>query len=173
LTSAATRSRGDSSFNNGAAMNVFQEHRGRLSGLDQLKLLIEAGRRPPIADTLDFNLVEIEKGRAVFEGVPGPHALNPIGSVHGGYAATLLDSACGCAVHSQLTADQGYTTVELKVAYHRPITVDTGPVRAEARTITMGKRVAFAEGRITDAEGRIYASATSTLLVFELRASKE
>jgi uncharacterized protein (TIGR00369 family) len=154
-------------------MNVFQEHRGQLSGLDQLKLLIKTGRRPPIADTLDFNLVEIEKGRAVFEGVPGPHALNPIGSIHGGYAATLLDSACGCAVHSQLSADQGYTTVELKIAYHRPITTDTGPVRAEAHTITMGKRVAFAEGRITDATGRIYASATSTLLVFELKGSKE
>jgi uncharacterized protein (TIGR00369 family) len=154
-------------------MNVFQEHQGRLSGLDQLKLLIETGRRPPIADTLDFNLVEIEKGRAVFEGVPGPHALNPIGSVHGGYAATLLDSACGCATHSELAASQGYTTVELKVSYHRPITLETGRVRAEARIVTIGKRVAFAEGRITDAEGRIYASATSTLLVFELRASKE
>jgi uncharacterized protein (TIGR00369 family) len=154
-------------------MNVFQEHQGRLSGLDQLKLLIERGRRPPIADTLDFNLVEIEKGRAVFEGVPGPHALNPIGSVHGGYAATLLDSACGCATHSELAASQGYTTVELKVSYHRPITLETGRVRAEARIVTIGKRVAFAEGRITDAEGRIYASATSTLLVFELRASKE
>jgi uncharacterized protein (TIGR00369 family) len=154
-------------------MNVFQEHQGRLSGLDQLKLLIERGRRPPIADTLDFNLVDIEKGRAVFEGVPGPHALNPIGSVHGGYAATLLDSACGCATHSELAASQGYTTVELKVSYHRPITLETGRVRAEARIVTIGKRVAFAEGRITDAEGRIYASATSTLLVFELRASKE
>jgi len=151
-------------------MNVFQEHRGRLTGLEQLRSMMAAGRRPPIADTLDFNLVEIEKGRAVFEGVPGPHALNPIGSVHGGYAATLLDSACGCATHSELTADQGYTTVELKVSYHRPITLETGRVRAEARIVTIGKRVAFAEGRITDAEGRIYASATSTLLVFELKA---
>jgi uncharacterized protein (TIGR00369 family) len=154
-------------------MNMFQEHRGQLTGLEQLQLMIRAGRRPPIADTLDFNLVEVEKGRAVFEGVPGPHALNPIGSVHGGYAATLLDSACGCAVHSQLSADQGYTTVELKIAYHRPIMADTGPVRAEARTITIGKRVAFTEGRITDAEGRVYASATSTLLVFELKAPEE
>jgi uncharacterized protein (TIGR00369 family) len=154
-------------------MNVFQEHRGRLSGLDQLKLLIETGRRPPIAGTLDFNLVEIEKGRALFEGVPGLHALNPIGSIHGGYAATLLDSACGCAVHSRLSADQDCTTVELKVAYHRPIAVDTGPVQAEARSITMGRRVAFAEGRITDTEGRIHASATSTLLLFELKAKSD
>ncbi|HWA45486.1 MAG TPA: PaaI family thioesterase [Hypericibacter adhaerens] len=150
-------------------MNVFEEHRGQLSGLDQLRQLMKAGRRPPIAETLDFNLVEVEKGRAVFEGTPGPHALNPIGSVHGGYAATLLDSACGCAVHSSLSPDQGYTTVELKIAYHRAITPGTGPVRAEAHIVTVGKRVAFTEGRLTDAEGRLYASATSTLLVFELK----
>lgn len=153
-------------------MNVFQEHRGRLTGLEQLQLLIETGRRAPIADTLDFKLVEIETGRAVFEGVPGPHALNPIGSIHGGYTATLLDSACGCAVHSHLSADQGYTTLELKIAYHRAITTETGPVRAEARTVTVGKRVAFAEGRITDAGGRVYATASSTLLLFELEGPK-
>ncbi len=154
-------------------MNVFEEHRGRLTGLEQLLLLMKTGRRPPIAETLDFNLVEVEKGRAVFEGVPGPHALNPIGSVHGGYAATLLDSCCGCATHAALSADQGYTTVELKIAYHRAITLETGLVRAEGKIVTIGKRVAFAEGRLTDAGGRLYASATSTLLVFELKAPKE
>lgn len=153
-------------------MNVFQEHRGRLTGLEQLQLLMRTGRRAPIADTLDFELVEIETGRAVFEGLPGPHALNPIGSIHGGYTAALLDSACGCAVHSHLSADQGYTTLELKVAYHRAITMETGPVRAEARTVTVGKRVAFAEGRITDAGGQVYATASSTLLLFELEAPK-
>ena len=92
---------------------------------------------------------------------------NPIGTVHGGYAATMLDSACGCAVHSKLTATQGYTTLELKVAYHRPMTIDTGLVRTEAKLLSFGKRVAFAEATVTDADGRLYASATSTLLIFD------
>lgn len=151
-------------------MNVLQESQGKLSGLAQLQALIATGRRPPIADTLDFNLVEIDTGRAVFAATPGPHAYNPLGTIHGGYAATLLDSACGCAVHSTLSATQGYTTVELKVAYHKAMTADTGPIRAEAKVITVGKRVAFTEGRIVDAAGTIYASATSTLLVFDLPA---
>lgn len=149
-------------------MNILQDNPQGLDGLAQLRRLMESGRRPPIAETLDFDLVEIEAGRAVFAGTPGVQAYNPLGSVHGGYAATLLDSACACAVHSSLAAGQGYTTLELKVAYHRPLSHDTGPVRAEARIITVGKRVAFAEGRLCDAQGRVYASATSTLLVFEL-----
>ena len=88
------------------------------------------GQGAPIGETLDFHLAEVEAGHAVFEGQPGPHVYNPIGSVHGGYAATLLDSACGCAVHSMLRADQIYTTLELKTAYHRAMTADTGLVRA-------------------------------------------
>jgi len=96
-----------------------------------------------------------------------PHAYNPIGTVHGGYAATLLDSACGCAVHSKLSAKQGYTTLELNVAYHRPMTDKTGQVRAEGRVVTFGRRAAFAEATIKDARGRLYATATSSLLVFE------
>ena len=138
-----------------------------LDGLGQLRALIASGRRPGIAVSLDFNLVEIESGRAVFEGVPGEHAYNPIGTVHGGYAATLLDSACGCAVHSMLTAAQAYTTLELKIAYHKAILADTGLLRAEGRIVSIGRRAAFSEGRIVDREGRLYASATSTLLVFE------
>jgi uncharacterized protein (TIGR00369 family) len=133
--------------------------------------MIAAGRRPPIAETLEFDLVEVDEGRAVFRGTPGPHAYNPIGVVHGGYAATLLDSACGCAAHSSLSAQQGYTTLELKVAFHRALTSETGPVQAEGKLLQFGKRVAFAEARLTDASGRLYASATSTLLVFELRPS--
>ena len=136
-----------------------------LSGLEQLRALVAAGRRPGIAASLDFDLVEIEDGFAVFEGTPGLHAYNPIGTVHGGYAATLLDSACGCAVHSKLTAEQGYTTLELKVAYHRAITAKTGRVRASGRVVSIGRRAAFAEATLTDAEGRLHASATSTLLV--------
>lgn len=138
-----------------------------LAGLEQLRALIASGRRPGIADSLDFNLVEADDGRAVFEGTPGPHAYNPIGSVHGGYAATLLDSACGCAAHSRLTATQGYTTLELKVSYHRAMTSEVGLIRAEATLISFGRRAAFAQATLTDASGRVYATATSTLLIFE------
>ncbi len=138
-----------------------------LTGLEQLRALMASGRRPGIADSLDFNLTEVDTGFAVFEGTPGQHAYNPIGMVHGGYAATLLDSACGCAVHSNLKAMQSYTTLELKVAYHKALTNQTGALRAEGRVLTMGRRVAFAEAKLIDATGRLYASATSTLLVIE------
>ncbi len=117
--------------------------------------------------SLDFDFVEAEPGRAVFAGTPGEHVYNPIGTVHGGYAATLLDSACGCAVHSRLTATQTYTTLELKVAYHKAITRETGALRAEGRVISMGRRAALAEAALTGADGRLYATATSTLLVID------
>jgi len=137
------------------------------TGLQQLQALIDQGRMPGIGTSLQFTLVEIDEGRAVFEGIPGPHAYNPIGSVHGGYAATLLDSACGCAVHSKLSATQAYTTLELKVSYVRGMTSETGPVRAEATVVNMGRRVAFAEARLTDAGGKVLATASSTLLVID------
>ena len=136
-----------------------------LNGLEQLRAMVAAGKMPGIGRSLQFTLTEIEEGRVVFEGLPGLHAYNPIGSVHGGYAATLLDSACGCAVHSRLAAGQGYTTLELKVAYHKAITIETGLVRAVGTVISIGRRAAFAEARLTDLSGRLLASATSTLLV--------
>ena len=142
-----------------------------LDGLSQLRALIASGRRPGIAVSLQFALVEVERGRAVFAGTPGDHAYNPIGMVHGGYAATLLDSACGCAVHSCLSATQGYTTLELKVAYHKAITRETGPLRAEGRVVSFGRRAAFAEGTLKDDEGQLYATATSTLLIIEQKPS--
>src|SRR5580692_790476 len=111
------------------------------SGLEQLRSFMAAGERPGIAVSLDFNLVEIELGRAVFAGKPGTHAYSPLGLVHGGYAATLLDSACGCALHSRLTGEQSYVTLELKVAFHKPMTQDTGLVRAEGRVLSLGRRV--------------------------------
>lgn len=148
-------------------MTLVDEIGPGLDGLSQLRALIASGRRPGIAVSLQFQLVEVEEGRAVFAGTPGEHAYNPIGMVHGGYAATLLDSACGCAVHSRLSATQAYTTLELKVAYHKPITRETGELRAEGRVVSFGRRAAFAEGKLVDAEGRLYASATSTLLVME------
>ncbi|MDB5987799.1 MAG: thioesterase [Nevskia sp.] len=151
-------------------MNISEKMAG-LSGLEQLQALLATGEKPPIGETLQFEPIEFDKGRAVFRGVPGIHAYNPIGSVHGGYAATLLDSACGCAVHTQLSPTQAYTTLELKVAYHRGMTTATGPVTAEGRVLSMGKRVAFTEAKLTDDQGRLLASATSTLLVFERNAS--
>lgn len=138
-----------------------------LDGLAQLRALMASGRKPGILTALDFDFVEVESGLAVFSGVPGEKAYNPIGTVHGGYAATLLDSACGCAVHSRLNPTQGYTTLELKVAYHKAISKDSGVLRAEGKVLTMGRRAAFAEAKLVDAQGRLYASATSTLLVFE------
>jgi uncharacterized protein (TIGR00369 family) len=142
-----------------------QAGNAELTGLEQLRALMASGQRPGIAESLDFRLTEVDAGVAVFEGTPGQHAYNPIGMVHGGYAATLLDSACGCAVHSSLDAKQSYTTLELKVAYHKALTSQTGALRAEGRVLTMGRRVAFAEAKLIDATGRLYASATSTLLV--------
>jgi uncharacterized protein (TIGR00369 family) len=140
------------------------------SGLQELRAVFDAtypDRAPGIGATMGFSMVELEEGRVVFEGDPDERVYNPIGTVHGGYAATLLDSAVGCAVHSKLKAGQAYTTLELKVAYHRAMTKDTGPVRAEGVVVKMGARAAFAEGRLTDLDGRLYATATSTLLVFE------
>jgi uncharacterized protein (TIGR00369 family) len=134
-------------------------------GLQQVRDLLARGAQPPIGRTLDFSLVEVERGRAAFEGTPDERHYNPMGSVHGGYAATLLDSACGVAVHSMLKPDQGFTTLELKVSYLRGMNDTTGPVRAEGRVVNIGRRVAFAEADIRDADGRLMATATSTLLV--------
>lgn len=148
-------------------MNILANDAG-LDGHDQLAALMNANIHPPIGETLEFVLIELERGRVVFEGSPTRKVFNPIGSVHGGYAATLLDSACGCAVHSSLPAGQGYTTLELKVAYHRALSDQSGPVRAEGKLVTLGRRVAFSEARLVDAQGRLCASATSTLLIFPI-----
>jgi uncharacterized protein (TIGR00369 family) len=154
-----------------SALRLVDEVGGGLDGLSQLRALIASGRKPGILVALDFDFVEVEAGRAVFAGTPGEHAYNPIGAVHGGWAATLLDSACGCAVHSRLTASQASTTLELKVAYHKRVSKDTGLLRAEGNVLSFGQRVAFAEAKLTDTQGRLYASATSTLLVFNTSSS--
>ena len=137
----------------------------QVDGLTRVRALLAAGGKPPMGETLDFALVEVELGRAVFQGTPGRHVYNPMGVVHGGYAATLLDSACGIATASRLAAGETFTTLEIKVAYHRAMTEHTGPVRAEAIVKNMGRRVAYADAKLTDADGRLLASATSTLLV--------
>ena len=138
-----------------------------LDGLQQLRSWIAQGRQPPIGEKLDFSLVEVEAGHAVFEGTPDGSVYNPIGSVHGGYAATLLDSACGVAVHSRLSADQGYTTLELKISYVRGLSERSGTVRAVGRVTAIGRRVAFAEATLHDGAGRLCATATSTLLILQ------
>jgi uncharacterized protein (TIGR00369 family) len=139
------------------------------SGREQMEALMRRtdGEIAGIGHVLGFKLTEVGDGEVVFEGTPGRSVYNPIGTVHGGYAATLLDSACGCAVHSTLAANQGYTTLELKVAYHRAMTEATGPVRAEGKVVQVGRRAAFAEATLKGLDGKLYASATSTLLVFE------
>lgn len=148
-------------------MNAQLQQRAGLTGLEQLREYLAGNRRPGIGVSLDFKLVDVQEGCVTFEGTPGEHAYNPIGSIHGGYAATLLDSACGCAVHSTLSATQTYTTLELKVSYLKAMTKDTGPVRAVGRIVSIGRRVGFAEATLTDASGKVYATATSTLLVIE------
>jgi len=136
-----------------------------MTGIERLRLMMARDAQPPIGRTLNFSLIDVDEGRAVFEGRPGSETYNPLGFVHGGYAATLLDSACGIATMSKLAAEQSMTTLELKVAYHRAMTEDTGPVRAEGMVLTIGRRIAFAEARLFDNDRRLLASATSTLLV--------
>lgn len=137
-------------------------------GLQQIQALLAGKLKAPMAEKLGFTLVEIERGRAVFEGAPDQSVYNPLGSVHGGYAATLLDSACGIAVHSELAAGKGHTTLELKISYLRGLSANSGAVRATGRAISVGRRVAFAEATLLDGDGRLCATATSTLLVFDI-----
>ena len=139
------------------------------SGLELLRGMLE-GRipRPPIADTLNFYLIEVERERAVFQGTPKPEFFNPIGSIHGGWAATLLDSCMACAVHTIVPAGQGYTTVEFKLNFVRPIVPDTGPLRAEGKVINGGRTIATSDGRLVDASGKLYAHGTETCLIFPL-----
>ena len=124
---------------------------------------------PPIAVTMDFMLVEVEPGRAVFQGRPALPFYNPLGSVHGGWFATLLDSALGCAVHSALPAGKAYTTLEFKVNLVRALSERVPLVRAVGTAVHVGSQVATAEARLVDAEGRLYAHASTTCLVFPLR----
>ncbi len=121
---------------------------------------------PPITGTLGFRLISVEKGRVRFEGEPQPRHYNPIGSVHGGFALALLDSALACAVHSTLTKGEGYTSLELKLNFVRPITSQTGPIVAEGRILHRGRSIGTSEGEIKDRAGKIYAHATTTCMIF-------
>jgi len=122
---------------------------------------------PPIAQTLSFWLAEVGDGYAAFEGDPGPHLLNPFGTVHGGWTLTLIDSVTTCAAHSLLPAGVGSTTIETKANFSRPITKDSGRVRAEGRVVGRGRRIISAEARVLDSAGRVLAHGTSTIMVLD------
>ena len=141
------------------------------TGLEQMQAMLE-GRMPfpHIAQTLDFAMVEVSAGRAVFQGTPQLMHYNPLGSVHGGWYATLLDSALGCAVHTLMPVGQGYTTAELSVNIVRAASARTGPLRAVGQVIHCGRQLATAEARIVDPDGRVYAHGSTTCLVFALKA---
>lgn len=138
-----------------------------MSGLDYLRAMArDEFVLPPIMATLGIEVAEIAEGRVVFTVEPAEYHYNPIGVVHGGLACTIFDSAMGCAVHTMLPAGVGYTTLELKVNFLRPLTRDTGRVRCEGTTIYVGGRVATAEARLFDASGKLYGHATTTCMVF-------
>lgn len=140
-----------------------------LSGIDYLYAIRDGELPPPpIAALMGFAPVEVEEGRVVFAVEPAEYHYNPIGLVHGGLAATLLDSAMGCAVQTLLPAGVGYTTLEVKVNYVRPMTRDTGRVLAEATVLHRGSRVATAEGRVfAEDTGKLLAHGTTTCMVLE------
>lgn len=137
-----------------------------MSGMELLQAIV-AGKlpAPPIARTLGYGLTEIEPGRAVFAGIPTTDHYNPLACVHGGYIATLLDSAMGCAIHSKLAAGQSYTTLEFKVNFIRPVLDATGEVRAIGSLIHLGKRSATSEAKLVDSTGKVYAHATTTCMI--------
>ncbi len=138
-----------------------------MSGLEYLQAILRGDfPPPPIAMTLDYTLLEVEEGRAVFGGTPAEFHYNPIGVVHGGIACTLLDSALGCAVQSKLPKGVAYTTVQLNVNLIRALTIETGFVRCEAKAIHVGRQMGTAEAEIRDAQGKLYAHATTTCLIF-------
>ena len=142
-----------------------------MAGIDFVRAIFD-GRlpAPPIMQGIEPFDSSAEPGVVVMYSTPGMRHYNPIGSVHGGYAATLLDSVMGLAVHTMLPPGSGYTTLEFKVSFIRGMTSDTGAVRSEGRTLNVGRRAATAEARITDAQGRLLAHATTTCLVFEIPA---
>jgi uncharacterized protein (TIGR00369 family) len=141
----------------------------RMSGLEFLSRIADGrASQPPIGKVLGFRLAEVSPGFALFTMTPGSQHYNPIGVVHGGIAGILLDSCMGCAVQSHLPAGTGYTTLEFKVNLVRAITDTTGPIRAEGRSLHVGRRAATAEGRVVDARGTLLAHGTTTCLIFPL-----
>jgi uncharacterized protein (TIGR00369 family) len=138
-----------------------------LTGRETLQAMLEGKLpAPPISRTLNFILTEVGDGTCVFEGEPTAEFLNPLGGVHGGWALTILDSVTGCAAHTTLPPNVGYATLETKGNFARAISPATGRVRATGTVVSRGKQIITAEGRIFDAQGRLLAHGTSTLMVF-------
>jgi uncharacterized protein (TIGR00369 family) len=151
----------------GEPLNTSAEVIAGLSGLEALRAII-AGTlpTPAMAETLAFRLVAVDEGEAHFAGTPDERFLNPLGTVHGGWAATILDSALGCAVHSTLAPGERFTTLELKVNLSRAIVPGVGELTARGAIVTRGRRIATSEARLVDTAGRIYAHGTTTCMVF-------
>lgn len=143
-----------------------------LDGIDFMKKMT-AGELPnaPIANHINMELTEVAHGSVAFQGMPDESHYNPIGMVHGGFVCTLLDSALGCAVHTTLPAGTGYTSIEIKTNFLRPVSADSGPLTCTGRVVKPGRRVAFAEGEIVDVNGKTVASATGSLLIFPLESA--
>lgn len=156
-----------------AAAVIPAEQLASMSGMQVFEAMLD-GRLPPppIATTLDFLLVHVEPGHAVFQGRPRFEHYNPLGSVHGGWFATLLDSAVACAVHSTLPVGKAYTTLELKTNIVRALTDRVPLVRAEGHVVHAGNQVATAQGRLVGPDGKLYAHASTTCLVFDARSSR-
>jgi len=147
---------------------VSADRQKEMSGLEFVRGLAD-GTLPlnTIAKTIGYDIAEAESGRVVVTAEPGENHLNPAGTVHGGLAATMLDSCMGLAIQSTLETGLGSTTLEFKISFLRPITPETGPIRAEGMVITRGRRVGTAEGRLTDSNGRLLVHGTTTCLIFE------
>lgn len=139
-----------------------------MSGLELFTAMAE-GRvaPPPIMQTLGMSGFTFEEGRVAFRLTPQEFHYNPLGSVHGGVFATMLDSACGCAVHTKLAAGVFYTSLDLSVKFLRPVSIDTGEITAEGTVVHLGRRMALAEARILDASGKVYATANSSCLIMQ------
>jgi uncharacterized protein (TIGR00369 family) len=161
-------------LNAGAGAGVARpEQVAGLSGMETMQAMLRGELPyPPMAKTLDFNLMEVEPGKAVFQGTPGPSHMNPMGTIHGGWYATLLDSALGCAVHTMMPAGRGYTTAELSVNLVRAINGKAPRVRAEGKVIHCGRQLATAEARLYGPDGTLFAHGTTTCLVFDLPSQR-
>ncbi|MDQ8726954.1 PaaI family thioesterase [Bradyrhizobium sp. LHD-71] len=144
-----------------------------MTGLEFMQAVVDGKMpAPPITRAMEFLVTKVEKGYALAEAIPSFDYYNPIGTVHGGYAATLMDTVLGVSVHTMMDKGQGYTTLEFKISFIKAITKDTGPVRAEGRVLSAGRRAATAEAHLRDASGKLLAHATTTCLVFEIPLPK-
>ena len=142
------------------------ENLNDLNGLQQLKLAFQDGaKKAPIGETLDFGMIEMEKGKVVFKGYPAENHMNPIGTIHGGYAATLLDSALGCSIHTMLEPGERYTTVDLNVKYIRAMRPGMGPVFCTGVVVHKGRKIATADAKIVDEDGKLYAHGSTTCVI--------